>query len=93
MKGYCKCGKVIDEVEFTQFGMCEVCYKRNRVILLLLLNKSYREIGKEVKVSYSIISEVKKSIEFKEHKYLAYQHAKKYIENNLNLNRDDKNEK
>ena len=27
MKGYCKCGKEIDEVEFTQFdGMCEECY-------------------------------------------------------------------
>lgn len=26
MKGYCKCGKVIDEVEFTQFSMCESCW-------------------------------------------------------------------
>lgn len=27
MKGYCKCGKVIDEIEFTQFGMCVECFK------------------------------------------------------------------
>lgn len=27
MKGYCKCGKVIDEVTFTQFGMCVACVK------------------------------------------------------------------
>jgi len=25
MKGYCKCGKEIDEIEYTQFGMCEKC--------------------------------------------------------------------
>lgn len=29
MKGYCGCGKEIDEVEFTQFGMCfECCTKK-----------------------------------------------------------------
>ncbi len=27
MKGYCKCGKEIDEVEFTQFGSCVECFK------------------------------------------------------------------
>ena len=28
MKGYCKiCGKVVDEVVFTQFGCCEKCYE------------------------------------------------------------------
>ena len=32
MKGYCKCGKVIDEVEFSQFGMCIECYKKRRDI-------------------------------------------------------------
>ena len=26
MKGKCKCGKIIDEVEFTQFGMCQKCW-------------------------------------------------------------------
>lgn len=25
MKGYCKCGKEIDEVEFTEFGSCREC--------------------------------------------------------------------
>lgn len=29
MKGYCKCGVVIDEVVFTRFGMCEKCYERS----------------------------------------------------------------
>ena len=29
MKGYCECGNIIDEVEFTQFGMCEGCYKKD----------------------------------------------------------------
>lgn len=28
MKGYCKCGKVIDEVEFTKFGSCRECNLR-----------------------------------------------------------------
>ena len=29
MKGYCpKCGKEVDEVEYTQFGMCIECYKK-----------------------------------------------------------------
>ena len=28
MKGKCKCGKIIDEVEFTQFGICVECYKK-----------------------------------------------------------------
>jgi hypothetical protein len=27
MKGYCKCGKIIDEVTFTQYGMCEECLR------------------------------------------------------------------
>ena len=26
MKGYCKCGVEIDEVEFTELGMCLACY-------------------------------------------------------------------
>lgn len=25
MKGYCDCGNVIDETEYTQFGNCKVC--------------------------------------------------------------------
>ena len=25
VKGYCKCGCIIDEVEFTQYGMCSAC--------------------------------------------------------------------
>lgn len=31
MKGYCICGQVIDEVEFTQFGMCEKCYNKKQI--------------------------------------------------------------
>ena len=30
MKGYCKCGAVIDEVTFTQFGMCDECRAYNK---------------------------------------------------------------
>jgi hypothetical protein len=26
LKGYCKCGAVMDEVQFSQFKMCEKCY-------------------------------------------------------------------
>ena len=29
MKGYCKCGVVIDEVQFSQFKMCPKCYVEN----------------------------------------------------------------
>lgn len=33
MKGYCPiCKKVIDEVEFSQFGMCVECYKKNKKV-------------------------------------------------------------
>lgn len=28
MKGYCKCREVIDEVEYSQFGMCPKCYSK-----------------------------------------------------------------
>ena len=31
MKGYCKCGEVMDEVEYTQFGMCSACYSTNEI--------------------------------------------------------------
>ena len=27
MKGYCTCGKVIDEAEYTELGMCEDCFE------------------------------------------------------------------
>ena len=36
MKGYCKCGKVIDEVEFSQFGMCSVCYRKKDKVFLYI---------------------------------------------------------
>jgi len=29
MKGYCKCGSEIDEIEFTELGMCLECYTIN----------------------------------------------------------------
>ena len=35
MKGYCECGKVIDEVEFTQFGMCKDCRTKTITIPIL----------------------------------------------------------
>lgn len=32
MKGYCpKCNKVIDEVEYSQFGMCLECFEKKVV--------------------------------------------------------------
>jgi len=32
MKGYCpKCKEEVDEVEYTQFGMCVECYKKKEV--------------------------------------------------------------
>ena len=30
MKGYCNCRKEIDEVEYTQFGMCAECYMKSK---------------------------------------------------------------
>ena len=26
MKGFCKCGTIIDEVVYTELGMCQQCY-------------------------------------------------------------------
>ena len=29
MKGYCSCGKIIDEVEYSQFGICIYCWQKS----------------------------------------------------------------
>ena len=29
-KSYCKCGKTMDEVEFTQFSSCIDCYMKHK---------------------------------------------------------------
>ena len=29
MKGFCSCGKIIDEVEYSQFGMCIYCWRKS----------------------------------------------------------------
>lgn len=41
MKGYCKCGKEIDEVQFSQFKMCSQCYIENE-------EKEWKEFQKRV---------------------------------------------
>lgn len=38
MKGYCKCGKEIDETEFIQFSMCQECW-----IIQNAYNKGYSD--------------------------------------------------
>ena len=49
MKGYCKCRKEIDEVEYFQFeGMCEECYnernKRNIREAILILKERIKGV-------------------------------------------------
>ncbi len=34
MKGYCDCGKEIDETEFTQWGSCFDCYEKKNTIVV-----------------------------------------------------------
>ena len=38
MKGYCKCGKEIDEIEFTEFGSYKECNLKELVQLNFLAN-------------------------------------------------------
>lgn len=44
MKGYCKCGTVIDEVEFTQFGMCEDCRLKESFKLIKKEKVNFNEV-------------------------------------------------
>ena len=46
MKGYCKCGKEIDETEFTQFGSCVDCFKIKKFGKIVILDKLANELEK-----------------------------------------------
>jgi hypothetical protein len=46
MKGKCpKCGKIIDEVEYTQFGMCIECFKKGKKNSEALLEEITKDLN------------------------------------------------
>lgn len=63
--------------------------KRTKIIELLLLGRSYRDIAKKVKVSLSTISEIKSSKAFAKEKNQFYLNSRKYLNNRFKVNRKD----
>lgn len=47
MKGYCKCGKEIDEITYTQFGCCDDCSdKTDKKEKYLIIRKNKTDFQK-----------------------------------------------
>ena len=58
-KGYCDCGKVIDQVEFFQFGMCEVCFTAKRKLPKINIKFKKLKIRRGDSVLYYVCNIVK----------------------------------